>query len=78
MLNITTQQSPMQIQINQKEIPDDVKENYYYQPVFWDLLKAEDASNFLNIYRLRNDLPFLKKDHIGVNINIKRNKDLDE
>ena len=78
MLNITTQQSPMQIQVNQKDIPDDVRENYYYQHTFWDLLKAEDASNFLNIYRLRNDLPFLKKEHIGINVNIKRNKEFEE
>ena len=74
MLNITPQQSPMQIQITQKDIPDDVKENYYYQLSFWDLLKAEDASNFLNINRIRSDLPFLKKNHIGININIKKNR----
>ena len=74
MLNITPQQSPMQIQITQKDIPDDVKENYYYQLSFWDLLKAEDASNFLNLNRIRSDLPFLKKNHIGININIKKNR----
>ena len=78
MLNVSTQQSPMQILISQKDIPDDVRENYYYPQVFWDLLKAEDAQNFLNIYRIRNDLPFLKKEHIGININIKRNKEYEE
>ena len=74
MLNLTSQQSPMQIQITQKDIPDDVSENYYYQLTFWDLLKGEDASNFLNINRLRSDLPFLKKNHIGININIKKTR----
>ena len=78
MLNVSSQQSPMQILISQKDIPDDVRENYYYPQVFWDLLKAEDAQNFLNIYRIRNDLPFLKKEHIGININIKRNKEYEE
>ena len=78
MLNISSQQSQMQIQISQKDIPDDVRVNYYYQEVFWDLLKAEDASNFLNIYRIRNDLPFLKKEHIGINVNIKRNREYEE
>ncbi len=77
MLNLTSQQSPMQIQITQKDIPDDVRENYYYQLTFWDLLKGEDASNFLNINRLRSDLPFLKKNHIGININIKKAREYD-
>ena len=75
MLNLTTQQSPMVMQISQKDIPDDVKENYYYPLSFWDLLIAEDASNFLNIYRIRDDLPFLKKKQIGINIDIKKQRD---
>ena len=78
MLNLTSQQSPMEIEITQKDIPYDVKENFYYQLEFSDLLRREEASNFLNIYRIRNDLPFLKKRHIGINIDIKKSKQFGE
>ena len=71
MLNYTSQQNSMNIQITQKDIPDDVKPNYYHCLQFWDFLKADDTSNFLNINRIRTDLPFLKKNQIGININIK-------
>ena len=75
MLNLTTQHSPMLIQISHKDIPDEVKSNFYHQLSFWDLLKYTEASNFLNIYRIRNDLPFLKKKQIGINIDIKKHKE---
>ena len=75
MLNLTTQQSQMVMQISQKDIPDDVKENYYYPLSFWDVLIAENTSNFLNIYRIRDDLPFLKKRQIGINIDIKKQRE---
>ena len=75
MLNLTTQQSPMVMRISQNNIPDDVKQNYYYPLSFWDFLKGEDASNFMNIYRIRNDLPFLKKKQIGINVDIKKQRE---
>ena len=75
MLNLTTQQSPMLIQISQKDIPVDVQNNFYHQLSFWDVLKYKEASNFLNIYRIRDDLPFLKKKQIGINIDIKKHKE---
>ena len=76
MLNYTSQQNSMNIQITQKDIPDDVKPNYYHCLQFWDFLKADDTSNFLNINRIRTDLPFLKKNQIGININIKNPKNM--
>jgi hypothetical protein len=75
MLNLTTQQSQMVMRISQNNIPDDVKQNYYYPLSFWDFLKGEDASNFMNIYRIRNDLPFLKKKQIGINVDIKKQRE---
>ena len=75
ILNLTTQESPMVMRISQNNIPDDVKQNYYYPLSFWDFFRGEDASNFMNIYRIRNDLPFLKKKQIGINIDIKKKRE---
>ena len=72
LLNLTSQQNYMEIEITQKDIPDDVEENFYHPLEFLDVLKKNEASTFLNIYRIRNDLPFLKQQHIGININIKK------
>ena len=65
----------MVMRISQNNIPDDVKQNYYYPLSFWDFFRGEDASNFMNIYRIRNDLPFLKKKQIGINIDIKKKRE---
>jgi hypothetical protein len=75
ILNLTTQESPMVMRISQNNIPDDVKQNYYYPLSFWDFFRGEDASNFMNIYRIRNDLPFLKKKQIGITIDIKKKRE---
>ena len=75
ILNLSTQKGTMEIVISYKDIPKEVKYNYYYQPTFWDFLKDEGTTNFCNINRLTTDIPFLKKDYIGININIKKFKE---
>ena len=70
---ITTQSadSMLHINISEKNIPEETKENYYYAHFFKDNIKGRNISNFLNIYRIRNDLSFLKKNDIGINIDVK-------
>ena len=65
----------MHIKLMEKDIPDDVKENYYYPNFFIDSIKQRNISNFLNINRIRSELPFLKPHHIGINIDIKKPKE---
>ena len=62
----------MHIKVTQKDIPNTVKENYYYPDFFIDSVKKSSISNFMNLYRIRSDLPFLKSRHIGINIDIKK------
>ena len=74
---LSTQQSDsdMHIRILEKEIPDDVRENYYYSNFFIDSIKKKNISNFCNLYRIRSDISFLKNNHIGINIDIKKPKE---
>ena len=65
----------MHIKIMEKDIPDEVKENYYYPKFFVDYIKSRNISNFLNINRIRSDLPFLKQHHIGISIDVKKPKE---
>ena len=67
--------SDMHIKILEKDIPSDVRENYYYSNFFIDSIKKKNISNFCNLYRIRNDIPFLKNNHIGINIDIKKPRD---
>ena len=63
--------SNLHIKISEKKIPMDAKENYYYPEFFIDSIKRKNISNFSNIYRIRNDLSFLKTHDIGINIDVK-------
>ena len=72
MLSQSNSNSDMHIKVSQKDTPNDVKENYYYPDFFVDSVKHSNISNFMNLYRIRNDLPFLKSRHIGINIDIKK------
>ena len=63
--------SNLHIRISEKNIKMDTKENYYYPEFFVDGIRRRNISNFSNIYRIRNDLPFLKNNDIGINIDVK-------
>jgi hypothetical protein len=77
MLSQSNSNSDMHIKVSQKDTPNDVKENYYYPDFFVDSVKHSNISNFMNLYRIRNDLPFLKSRHIGINIDIKKPREYD-
>jgi hypothetical protein len=77
MLSTSNSNSDMHIKVSQKEIPNEVKENYYYPNFFVDSVKHSNISNFMNLYRIRSDLPFLKSRHIGINIDIKKPREYD-
>ena len=63
--------SNLHIRISEKNIKMDTKENYYYPEFFVDSIRRRNISNFSNIYRIRNDLPFLRNNDIGINIDVK-------
>ena len=46
------------------------KLNFFSPEEIFDEVKEKDISNFNNLYRLRADLPFLKKDSIIINIDL--------
>ena len=71
---ITTQtsDSDMDIKISEKDITNEARENYYYPNFFIDRIKNRNISNFMNINRIRSDLSFIKNNHIGINIDVKR------
>ena len=77
ILSNTNTNNDMHIKVSQKDAPDDVKKNYYYPNFFVDNIEHLNISNFMNIYRIRSDLPFLKSNHIGINIDIKKPKEYD-
>ena len=75
IISTQSSDSDMHIKILEKDIPSDVRENYYYSNFFIDSIKKKNISNFCNLYRIRNDIPFLKNNHIGINIDIKKPRD---
>ena len=77
ILSTQSSDSDMHIKILEKEIPNDVRENYYYSNFFIDSIKKKNISNFCNLYRIRYDIPFLKNNHIGINIDIKKPREDD-
>ena len=77
MLSYSNSNSDMHIKVSQKDTPNDVKENYYYPDFFVDSVKHSNISNFMNLHRIRSDLPFLKSRHIGINIDIKKPREYD-
>ena len=77
MLSQSNSNSDMHIKVVQKDTPNDVKVNYYYPDFFIDNVKHSNISNFMNLYRIRSDLPFLKCRHIGINIDIKKPREYD-
>ena len=77
MLNYSNSNSDMHIKVSQKDTPNDVKDNYYYPDFFVDSVKHSNISNFMNLHRIRSDLPFLKSRHIGINIDIKKPREYD-
>ena len=72
ILNAQPSESDMHIKISEKHISDQVRENYYYPSFFIDNIKRNNISNLLNINRIRKDLPFLKTNDIGINIDVKK------
>ena len=72
ILNAQPSESDMHIKISEKHISDQVRENYYYPSFFIDNIKRSNISNLLNINRIRKDLPFLKTNDIGINIDVKK------
>ena len=77
MVSNQSSNSDMHIKVSHKDITNGVKENFYYPKFFVDNIKAKDISNFMNINRIRSDLPFLKSNSIGINIDIKKQRDYD-
>ena len=77
IVNCHTSNNDMHIKVSQKEIPNEVKDNYYYPKFFVDNIKAMDITNFMNLNRIRSDLPFLKSNNIGINIDIKKPRNYD-
>jgi len=77
MVSNQSSNSDMHIKVSHKDITYGVKENFYYPKFFVDNIKAKDISNFMNINRIRSDLPFLKSSSIGINIDIKKQRDYD-
>ena len=63
------------IKIAEKDITNEARENYYYPKFFIDYIKKRNISNFLNINRIRSDLSFLKNHQIGINIDVKKQKE---
>ena len=62
----------LKIKVSEKDLPDEVKFNYYYPNYYLDSVEANNMSNFMNVNRVRSDLPFLKSNYIGINIDCKK------
>ena len=71
ILSTQDSESDIHIRISKNNIPNEINLNYYYPDFFIDNIKEKNISNFMNIFRIRNDLRFLGTKHIGINIDVK-------
>ena len=72
IISLQISENGIHITVSKKDIPDDIKHNYYYPENYYDYIKERNISNFMNINRLRPDIKFLKLDHIGINIDVQK------
>ena len=62
----------LKVKVSEKDLPTEVKFNYYYPSFYLDSVEANSMSNLMNVNRIRSDLPFLKSSYIGINIDCKK------
>ena len=62
----------LKVKVSEKDLPNEVKFNYYYPSFYLDSVDANSMTNLMNVNRIRSDLPFLKSSYIGINIDCKK------
>ena len=72
IISLQSSENGIHITVSKKDIPEDIKHNYYYPENYYDYIKERNISNFMNINRLRPDIKFLKLEQIGINIDVQK------
>ena len=77
IISLQSIDNDIHIAISKKDMPNEVKHNYYYPDNYIDYIKEMNISNFMNINRLRTDIKFLKSEQIGINIDVKKAREFE-